>query len=795
MKTGGSAVPRTRESMTLSRALRSMDAGEIAAVLRHRPDAAEAARKTRLTVGALAGLLSRRQSILRTIRTLDEYLFNLLVVAVWKGGEATLAEIRDGAGTSDDQLRAGGADLARRALAWLTPGGGTLWVPRCVAEVVEDMGIPGYHARPFLEGRTVAELTGIASNLGLAWKKTPRKAVVIDGLVAALSDARVVHAALSELPAYVADLFHALREDGGYAPWDVLIETGIADYSDQFGGYEREPSALRLLEQRGLVLSSRYGQEAGAYGAVVPGEVEVALSGGRVVPRCRRRPPEPREVVDVPGPERDPEQLVMEAGLLLEWWGAHPATRLKGGGLGTRELRKAAQQTAIDERVVRFIYALLAEGGLLHQDAEVVTPTSQTEMWAERTPAERWDLLFRVWRESLLWSESTEGLIALGKNDLIDHSEIRTAALAALQRLPEGRGMDPESVGAVAYWLRPHIFHCEACAVELIGRVVDGLCTLGVAARSPAIALFEPARSAFVDPQWTERRPEAFTAASPVETCTVQADLTVIVPGPPSYELGKNLALFTELQAVAPARIYRITEGSLRRALDAGSSATEMISLLVRHAPKGVPQAVRYFIDDLARRHGRVRIGEAGVFIRTDQPDQLAAIVADRRVAKFEPSVLAPTVAVVSGVKLAALLKTLRVAGYMPVSEQNGVAVEARTTHPIVRRSDVEPVALWEDEALELAESLLNFSSDSAGPGDGVTERAEIVALLERAMETKTTVEVGYLTDDGLTVEAAVPRVLDRDRAILWADEWPRLIHLDRIGWVRELRPDEAAPR
>jgi hypothetical protein len=29
---------------------------------------------------------------------------------------------------------------------------------------------------------------------------------------------------------------------------------------------------------------------------------------------------------------------------------------------------------------------------------------------------------------------------------------------------------------------------------------------------------------------------------------------------------------------------------------------------------------------------------------------------------------------------------------------------------------------------------------------------------------------------------------------MFWADRSPRLIHLDRIGWVRELGPDEVAP-
>ena len=70
--------------------------------------------------------------------------------------------------------------------------------------------------------------------------------------------------------------------------------------------------------------------------------------------------------------------------------------------------------------------------------------------------------------------------------------------------------------------------------------------------------------------------------AAEVATCTVGADLTVIVPGPPVADLGSALGRFADLTASSPARIYKVSEASVRRALDAGKAAEDVAVLFLR---------------------------------------------------------------------------------------------------------------------------------------------------------------------------------------------------------------------
>lgn len=797
--------------MTFGGALRALKARDLAEVFRNRPHAAQLARVGGgVDVSALAGVLALPEGIHRAVASLSEFHQNLLIVGVWFGGDVRLAELRrQTPGVSDKELSAGISALARYALAF-PQGTGTarsLWIPRCVTHVVENTGEPGVRVGPYFEELTVDELAGIARGLGLGWSKKPRKADMVTQLSDALGESAVVERALATVPPVARKLFEVVRSGGGYAPWGELIAAGLAGYGDQYGSSygpygSRDYPAAAALTDLGLAIAARHTQGHGYDGLLVPGEVEVALRGGLVISEWRPDPPAPTTVTPAGPAERDPEQIVAEAGLLLDEWGAHPAARLKTGGLGVRELKKAAGRTGLDERIVRFLYALLAEAGLLCQDARTVTAAPEAKGWALTGPAEKWATLFETWRKSILWNESEDGLLLGANPQYEDHSGVREAIMSALAGLPAGAATDLGSLAAASCWMRPRSFHCEDCAARFAERIVEGLALLGVATRGPAFALLEPARAALRDPGWVESAGEDLKFSSPVEHCTVQADLTVIVPGTPSSELGRGLARFAELKASSPARVYRISEGSLQRALDAGASAEEMISLLENHAPKGVPQSVTYLIEDVARRHGRVSIGEAGLFVRADEPALLSAIVADRKIAKLEPRVLAPTVAVFSDMTAQALLKALRAAGYMPVVEDGGLEVETQVrTYPIIRRGDAAGVgAPSEKEARALAEALLEGRTlDGSGPAEGtVTDRDEIDGLFRRAVRDHIEVEVGYFDDDGFTIERVEPGTVRQDRVFCWTlDEAPawRILLLDRIGWARmigegELRED-----
>jgi antitoxin (DNA-binding transcriptional repressor) of toxin-antitoxin stability system len=157
----------------------------------------------------------------------------------------------------------------------------------------------------------------------------------------------------------------------------------------------------------------------------------------------------------------------------------------------------------------------------------------------------------------------------------------------------------------------------------------------------------------------------------PVDHFLVQPDLTIVVPGPPTPALGAELALAADLESTGGASVYRVTEASVRRALDAGRSGNEISALLAERSRTPVPQALQYLIDDVARRHGVLRAGTAAAYLRCDDQALLSRVLADRDIAALQLRPIAPTV-VIATVPVGRVLEVLRDAGYAPAAETPG---------------------------------------------------------------------------------------------------------------------------
>jgi hypothetical protein len=170
-----------------------------------------------------------------------------------------------------------------------------------------------------------------------------------------------------------------------------------------------------------------------------------------------------------------------------------------------------------------------------------------------------------------------------------------------------------------------------------------------------------------------------------VDHVLVQADLTVVVPGPAEPSLAAELELVTVAES---ASVRRVTAESVRRSLDAGYPAADLHGLFARRSRTPVPQALTYLIDDVARRHGGLRVGTAGSYLRSDDEALIAEANADRRLAPLQFRRLAPTV-LASRLPVARVLEALRAAGYAPVAEDaSGAAV---LTRPKPRRAGPKP--------------------------------------------------------------------------------------------------------
>jgi hypothetical protein len=127
-----------------------------------------------------------------------------------------------------------------------------------------------------------------------------------------------------------------------------------------------------------------------------------------------------------------------------------------------------------------------------------------------------------------------------------------------------------------------------------------------------------------------------------VDQLILQADLTAIVPGLPTPALAELMRTMADAESTGAASIYRFSPDSVRRALDSGRAAGELLGELGRRG--AVPQALTYLIEDVARRHAVLRIGAAATFLRCDDPVVLAGILADPGAAALGLFVLSDTV-------------------------------------------------------------------------------------------------------------------------------------------------------
>src|SRR6202000_623286 len=96
--------------------------------------------------------------------------------------------------------------------------------------------------------------------------------------------------------------------------------------------------------------------------------------------------------------------------------------------------------------------------------------------------------------------------------------------------------------------------------------------------------------------------------------------------------------------------------------------AMKLHELIDRLGRGTVPQGLTYLIDDIARRHGRLRAGVAGSYLRSDHTGRLAEVVANKRTAAAALVLVAPTVAI-SPHDPQEVLAALRSAGYAPAGD------------------------------------------------------------------------------------------------------------------------------
>ncbi|MFE9610324.1 helicase-associated domain-containing protein [Streptomyces sp. NPDC006012] len=259
----------------------------------------------------------------------------------------------------------------------------------------------------------------------------------------------------------------------------------------------------------------------------------------------------------------------------------------------------------------------------------------------------------------------------------------------------------------------------------------------------------------------------------PLDHVLLQADLTAVAPGPLERPLAATLGVLADVESKGGATVYRFTPETVRRALDAGRTAADLHAFLTTHSRTPVPQPLAYLIDDVARKHGRLRVGAASAYVRCDDDALLNEILADKRSAALRLRRLAPTV-LATPADPATLLEGLRAMGYAPAAEsaEGDVLIARAHAHRTPPRAAPEPVpdgpptpdptllsaAIRAIRAGDLAATAPRKPAGTPEAGGDLprTGPADTLATMQAAVLTGESLWIGYVNAEG----AASQRVI-----------------------------------
>ncbi|WP_405616247.1 helicase C-terminal domain-containing protein [Streptomyces sp. NBC_01508] len=838
-RTGGTP-PRT-----LAEALRTRDNDALAALLRTRPDLLSPVPNDLSQLATRAGT---RASVMRALERLDRFTLQTAEALAASTDPAPYDAVRalmtgdEGDPRVEAALPLAVAALREQALIW-----GADDRLRLVRTAREILAPSPSHPSPTGLGPTVAEATAgmspgriqeIITTAGLPSTHDPVSAVTA---LAALFTDRTRMAALLDT-----------------APPDALTVLDRLVWGPPYGEITSKPAPpVQWLRDHGLLLPTS------TRTVVLPREAALHLRGGRA---HRHAEPEPPAILPHPSaslPSASRPQVVDSAAAaqaytaletieeLAKEWNEGGPNVLRAGGLSVRDLKRTAAALDVTEPVAAFWVELTYAAGLLAADGEAderYAPTPAYDQWPDLPPAERWARLATAWlgatrTAGLVGGQDSKGrtLAALGPDlDRGAAPEVRRHVLDLLASLPEGTAPDPESVLARLRWERPlrgavagrpedlraRIAAWTLNEAEMLGVTGRGaLSSHGralIAADGGAMGSFpKPASRAATGAELPATGLQAARALAPhlpepLDHVLLQADLTAVAPGPLLRPLAETLSVIADIESRGGATVYRFTPASVRRALDAGLSASDLHAFLAAHSRTPVPQPLSYLIDDMARRHGHLRIGSASAYVRCDDEAVLDEILADRRSHGLRLRRLAPTV-LAAQADPTTLLDGLRVMGLAPAAEsaEGDVLVTRAHAHRTPPRTPPAPVPDGPpvpapsmlgaavrairagDRAATVVHKTLPEPAAAAAPGGELprTTSAETLATVQAAALTGSAVWIGYVNAEGAASQRVIAPVRVEGGFVTAYDHTAdevRTYPLHRITGVAELADDPA---
>lgn len=508
---------------------------------------------------------------------------------------------------------------------------------------------------------------------------------------------------------------------------------------------------------------------------VMPREVALALRGGKVHREQLVNSPEVSYSFTIKDKVNVNRAAIANITTFLRWveevlnfWAQDPPTALRSGGLGVRDLKALALHLGVEESCAAFVAELCYVSALLTIDPDDrILPTTQFDIWLTQRPRDKWATLAQAWLNTsrvsgLVGAENTKNIAPLGPElDRVNAASIRSLTLSLLTANQSG-SVTTDSLIAAAQWQRPskRTGGVPASYIEFTLRESEWLGITGQGVISDyGLSLLAGDSLEKIDADLPEE----------VDHILIQSDNTAIAPGPLAQEVAQEMALLADVESRGGATVFRFSESTIRRALDHGKTGDEITKFLKVKSTTPMPQPLEYLIADVAKKHGKLRIGATTSFIRCEDQSVIAAIIGDKKLEGLGFRKIAPEV-LVSDLDVDDAVNILRNAGYLPaVEDSKGILL----TGPRIMRAQtkarppriVGEIEIPDEIALQGAlrtlrageksshrqSTLRNITASALGELPRTTANETLEMLSHHLTHTPdTSLSIGYADNNGL---------------------------------------------
>ncbi|GAA0997808.1 helicase-associated domain-containing protein [Subtercola frigoramans] len=389
-----------------------------------------------------------------------------------------------------------------------------------------------------------------------------------------------------------------------------------------------------------------------------------------------------------------------------------PARELAKGGLAVPDAKRLAAATGLAPEAMNSILRVSTIAGLTHREGASWFGSATAGEWMLQPLARRWGTLASAWLDAL-------------PPQIVD---------VLRSRLDSVWG---EPLAEYLRWLYPA--GGDELAEQIDEFTIDaerlGIAGLGLASAAGAALL----------QHGEEEATAALSPLLPAEVSTVylQHDLTVVAPGPLLPEIDRSLRAMAHVESRSIASTYRISSGSIARALAAGYTAAGIRSFLQSISSSGIPQPLDYLISESSARYGLLRagsLGDSGSYVRSDDGQLLHTIAVDQSLGSLG--------LVFSGDSRLTSRFSLETVYWLLVDARYPVIAEAESGEPLTLTRFPNAPTRVEIASRPVDELINRLRGSGVRPGTDTAE-AWLVRQLDVAVKAKSTVLVTVKVPNG----------------------------------------------